>query len=137
MSTGRALSAVAGLVLLAATAAGALCLCGTGGASVRGVLLGGGIGASGAVLEAFLVARALALPRGEALRIVLGGFGIRLFVLVGVVLALRGGTFADPISFALSFVGGFLAGIPVVASAVSGKAGSEPGSVPPTSGVVR
>ena len=121
MRTGTLLSVLAGAAILGACAAGALALRGTGDGAVRGVLLGAGVGASGTVLEALLMARALALPKGDALLVVLGGFGVRLVVLVAASLALHATGFADPIAFALSFVGGFLAGTPLVASAARGR----------------
>lgn len=113
------LPAAAGLGILLASAGGVLALRGAEPGALAGVALGAGLGAAGAVLEALLVVRALSMPRSHALRVVIGGFGIRLAVLACGLLLLRDGSFADPASFALSFVGGFLAGIPAVAAAAS------------------
>jgi hypothetical protein len=124
------LAAVAGLCILAGTAASVLLLKGSGPAAVRGVVLGGGLGAVGVALEASLLVRALALPRGQALGIVTAGFVVRLAVLACGTLLLKGGGFADPSAFALSFVGGFFAGIPIVAASASGFRKASAGAGP-------
>jgi len=104
---------------LAATAAGVILLRGAEPPALRGLALGAGLGAVGAVFEAVLVVRGLALPRGHALRVVIAGFGIRLAVLATGAILLRDGAFADPAAFAVSFVGAFLAGVPVLAAAAA------------------
>jgi len=109
------LASVAGLGILAATAASVLILVGRGPGVPLGVALGAGLGAAGIVLEAGLLVRALALPRGQALGIVTAGFAVRLAVLACGALLLRKSGVADPSAFAMAFVGGFFAGIPVVA----------------------
>lgn len=114
------LAAAAGLGILAATVVSVLLLKGSGPASVRGVSLGGGLGAVGVALEAGLLVRVLSLPRGQALTIVTAGFVVRLAILACGALLLKSGSFADPAAFAMSFVGGFFAGIPVVAVVASG-----------------
>lgn len=110
-----ALASVAGLGILAATAASVLILRGSGEGVVRGVALGSSLGAAGVVLEAVLLVRSLALPRGQALGVVISGFAVRLLILAGGALLLDRSGFAEPSAFALAFVGGFFAGIPVVA----------------------
>ena len=115
------LSSLAGVAVLGGASVGVLAFRGSGPEALRGVALGAGLGALGAVLEAVMVVRAFSFPRGDALRIVLAGFGGRLIALVAGTLLLRATGFADPLAFALSFVGGFLAGVPAFASAVSGR----------------
>ena len=115
-----ALASVAGLGLLAATAASVLILRGPGEGVVRGVAVGASLGAAGVVLEALLLVRSLALPRGQALGVVTAGFAARLLVLACGALLLKASGFADPSAFALSFVGGFFAGIPLVAVIAGG-----------------
>jgi hypothetical protein len=117
------LATLVGLGVLAAASASVLLLKGTDPGVVRGVVLGAGLGAAGIALEAVLLVRALALPHGPALRVVTAGFLVRLTVLACGGLLLEGGAFADPAAFAISFVGGFFAGIPVVAMAASGSRG--------------
>ena len=124
------LPVLAGLAILAGACTGVLVLRGSGDEALRGAALGAGLGAAGIALEAFLLVRALALPRGQALRIVTAGFGIRMAVLACGALLLRDGSFADPASFALAFVGGFIAGIPVVGS-IASTGGREPRAVAP------
>jgi hypothetical protein len=120
--TGRAatLSVLAGLGVLAAVVAGVLAFRGGDASVVRGVALGAGLGAAGIALEAGLLVRALALPRNQALTIVTVGFTIRLAVLACGALLLKGSGFADPYAFAMTFVGGFFAGIPLGAAATTG-----------------
>jgi len=109
------LASLAGLGILAATAASVLILRGQEEGVVRGVAIGAILGAAGVVLEALLLVRSLALPRGLALGVVTGGFAVRLAILAGGAFLLRRSGLADPSAFALAFVGGFFAGIPVVA----------------------
>jgi len=115
-----ALSILAGLGVLAAAAAGVLSFRGSDGWVVRGVALGTGLGAAGSALEAVLVAGALRRPRGQALRIVLLGFGFRLATLLGATLVLDATGLADPVAFALCFLAGFLSSLPVLAAAAAG-----------------
>ena len=115
-----ALALAAGFALLAAVAFGVLSFRGTGPEAVRGVVLGVLLGAGGSVLEAVLVQKALRQPRGPALLIVLGGFLLRLVLLVVVTLAVDAAKFADGAAFALCFLGGFLASIPVLWAVVAG-----------------
>jgi hypothetical protein len=119
-SRATALSILAGLGILAAAAAGALAIRGGDPWVVRGVALGAGLGAAGSVLEAFLVQGALRRPRGQALGIVLAGFGLRLGFLLVATLVLDATGLADAVAFALCFLGGFLASLPVLAAAVAG-----------------
>ena len=102
---------------LALVVAGVLRLRGTGPGALVGTGLGAGLGALGCAVESVLVARALALPKGHALGILIGGFGARLVLLVGGMLLLRSTALADGTAFAFSFVGGFFAGLPLVATA--------------------
>ncbi len=121
MRGGRtAVAVAAGILVLAAVAYGVLSIRGSGPGAVRGVALGVLLGAGGSVLEAFLVRHALRQPRGPALRIILGGFLLRLVLLVVVSLAAESTGFADGAAFALCFLGGFLASIPVLGAAVVG-----------------
>lgn len=115
-----ALSILAGLGILAAVAAAVLSFRGGDGWVVRGVALGTGLGAAGSALEAALVHGALRRPRGQALRIVLMGFGFRLATLLGAALVLDATGLADPVAFALCFLAGFLASFPVLAVAATG-----------------
>ncbi len=117
-----ALTTLAGIAVLAAVAAGVVAFRGDDAAVIRGVALGAGLGAAGSVVEAILVHDALRRPRGQALRIVLLGFGLRLAFLLGATLALDATGVADAASFALCFLGGFLASLPALAAATSGRA---------------
>ncbi|HEU4394797.1 MAG TPA: hypothetical protein VFS92_04465 [Planctomycetota bacterium] len=114
------LSILAGLAVLAATAAGVIAFRGGEGWAIRGVVLGTGLGAAGSAVEAWLVAEALRRPKGQALSVVLMGFGFRLAFLLGATLVLDATGLADPVSFALCFLGGFLASLPVLAAAAGG-----------------
>ena len=116
-----------GAAVLAGVAWATLSLRGGGAAALRGAGLGVLLGAGGLALEALLVHRALGQPRGQALRIVLGGFLARLVLLAGVSLALSAGTFADAPSFALCFLGGFLASLPFLAVVLQRDAAAGPG----------
>jgi hypothetical protein len=113
------LAFLAGLGILAAVAWGVLAYRGNGPWVVRGIALGVGLGAAGSLLEAWLVTDALRRPRGQALGIVLAGFGFRLFLLLSVSLVLAATKFADPAAFCLCFLGGFLGSLPVLAAVVS------------------
>ena len=117
-----ALSIFAGLLVLAATAAGVIAFRGGDGGVIRGVALGAGLGAAGSVVESLLVHEALRRPKGQALRVVLLGFSFRLAFLLGATLVLDATGLADAASFALCFLGGFLASFPALAAATSGSA---------------
>jgi hypothetical protein len=115
-------SILAGLVVLAAAAAGVIAFRGDDGAVLRGVGLGAGLGAAGSVVEALLVHDALRRPKGQALRVVLLGFGFRLAFLLGATLVLDALKVADAAAFALCFLAGFLASLPALTAATSGSA---------------
>jgi hypothetical protein len=129
--TARATAAglLAGFVLLAVVAGGVLLFRGDQPGAAAGIALGVLLGAGGSALEAALVRRALLKPRGPALGIVLGGFLLRLVVLAAVTFALDATGLADAASFALCFLGGFLASLPVLAAAVAGDGAAKPGEV--------
>ena len=116
-----------GGAVLAGVAWAVVAFRGGGPAVLRGAGIGVLLGAGGLALEALLVQRALGQPRGQALRIVLGGFVARLVLLAGVSLALAAGTFADAPSFALCFLGGFLASLPFLAVVVQRDGAAGPG----------
>jgi hypothetical protein len=110
-----ALSLLGGTAILGAAALGVLGFRGDAPGAVAGVLLGVGLGAAGSVLEMVLVSAALRQRRPAALRIVLAGFGLRLVALLAITLAAHRSGFADPVSFALCFLAGFLAAVPFLA----------------------
>ena len=116
------ISILAGLVVLAAAAAGVIAYRGDDGAVIRGVALGAGLGAAASVVEALLVHDALRRPRGQALRVVLLGFGFRLVFLLAGTLVLDALKVADAAAFALCFLAGFLASLPALAAVTSGRA---------------
>lgn len=115
------LSVAAGLVVLGGVTAAVLAYRGATREAVLGAGLGVLLGVGGTATEVLLVGRALHLPRGGALGIVLGGFALRLLVLVGVTLALSGLRFADAAAFAICFAGAFLAALPVLAAVTAGR----------------
>jgi hypothetical protein len=119
--TGRmTLALLAGVVVAVAVGTVVLLVRGTGGAAVAGTAWGFGLGAAGSILEGVMVTRALRRPKGRgALGIFMGGFGIRLVTLMGVALWFHRSGTADPIAFALCYLGGFLAGLPVLAAAIA------------------
>jgi hypothetical protein len=114
------LSVLLGCGILVAVAAAVLAFRGTGPEALRGAALGLLGGTGGSVLEVVMVRRALSRPRGSALGIILGGFLLRLVVLVVAALLLNGSGIADAASFALCFLGGFLSSLPVLALSVPG-----------------
>jgi hypothetical protein len=124
-----ALALLAGAVVAGAVATVVLLVRGTGGAAVAGVAWGFGLGVAGSVLEGVMVTRALRRPQGRgALGIFMGGFGIRLVTLMGVALWFHRSGAADPISFALCYLGGFLAGLPVLAAALAPRRAAATGA---------
>lgn len=113
---------LAGLGILALVAWAVVAYRGGDAAAIRGAGIGAGLGAAGSLLEAWLVTDALRRPRGQALRIVLLGFLFRLVLLVGISLILKSTGLADAAAFALCFLGGFLASLPLLAAATGGSA---------------
>jgi hypothetical protein len=112
---------LAAALILGAVGTVVVLLRGTGTPSTRGIAVGLGLGAGGTALEGFMVTRALKGAGNKALGIFLGGFGIRLIALMGIALWFHYSGVADPVAFALCFVGGFLAGLPLLAAATASR----------------
>lgn len=94
-----------------ALAAGALLLAGfyvsrrgLDPASVRGLLVGLGLGIVNVVVGGYMTSRALRKSVAGAVRLMLVGFFVRMVVLAGLVLWFQRGDWADASAFALSFL---------------------------------
>ncbi len=109
-------------VPLAGTAAGVIAWRGSSAGTLRGVALGLVLGAGGLFLESVLVARALRRPGVGAILVFLGGFAVRLALVLGATLLFKATGLADPAAFALCFLAGFLAALPVLGVAAAGEA---------------
>ncbi len=107
--------------ILAAVGWGILAFLGTGVEVVRGLGLGYLLGAGGCAAEIVFVRRALERPLQQALRVVFAGLAIRIFVLLGGALGLMATGIADPSAYALAFLGGFFAFLPVLAAVTLGR----------------
>ena len=103
-----------GAVLLAAVAYGLHALLGGGSAVVLGMAVGFGLGVAGAALEVVLMFRAFKKAPEKALNVVLGGLGARLLVVMVLTVVFHFVPAVSETAFALSFVGGFIASLPVV-----------------------
>src|SRR3990167_4378575 len=114
-------AAAASLGILAAVAWGVTAYLGTGQEVVRGLGLGFLLGAGGGVVEIAFMRRALERPLNRALRVVLAGFGLRILALFAGTVFFMATRHADPAAFALAFLGGFLAFLPVLGALTIGR----------------
>jgi hypothetical protein len=112
---------LAALGVLAAAGWGILAFLGTGPEAVRGLGLGYLLGIGGGAAEIAVMRRALERPLQQALRVVMTGFGIRLLVLFAGAVLLMATRLADPSAFALSFLAGFLAYLPVLGALTASR----------------
>lgn len=114
-------AACASAAILAASAWGIVSFLGTGAGVIRGLGLGLLLGYGGGAAELVFVRRALARPLHHAMTIVLAGMGIRLLVLLGGAMLLAVTGAADPSAYALAFLAGFFAFLPVLGAVALGK----------------
>lgn len=113
-------AALACVGILAAVAWGVLSVRGWDPDSVRGVGLGTVLGGGGSVIEALFVHRDLGRGGRKSFQVVMIGFGLRIVTLMTLAIVLKYTGFADAASFALSFLGGFLASFPLLGAMVKG-----------------
>jgi len=77
-------------------------------AGVVGLAIGGGLGGVNLVLGWWTTTRALKRSPAGALRVVVGGFALRLLALVALVLFFQGQDWIDVTAFALAFLACFV-----------------------------
>lgn len=121
MTGAVSLSLLAALGILLAVAGGIAAFLGTSPAVLKGAALGLALGAGGLAVETLVLRRALEEGMQSSLRVLLGGFGVRILVVFLGTLGLQRSGLADGTAFALAFVGGFVAFLPVLASLTRGR----------------
>jgi hypothetical protein len=118
------MAVVASLGLLAAVGGVIVGALGTGTLVVRGAAAGLLLGWGGSAFELRVMVPHVQSDLPRAMRILTLGFGVRLLAILAGAVWLEDAGLADGTAFGTGIVGGFLAFLPVLASAVRAPAGN-------------